>query len=386
MIYIHNAILHTPAGILEHGAVLTAGETIAAIGSEQELTCPPKAQKFDAEGLKLVPGFIDLQTNGGSGMDFTTDPGTIWHVGEILLHYGVTSFLPTIVSSPHESIRTAQMVLQNGPPGGYHGARAIGLHLEGPYINPERTGAHNPEYFCLPDPDIYDHWNPANFVRLVTLAPELPGAIEAIQALDKHGVVVSAGHSQATLEQAQAGIEAGIRYGTHLFNAMPHFDHRQPGLLGALLSDRRVSCGMIVDGYHLYPTTVDLAWQILGAQRTNLVTDAVAAMGMPPGEYQLGDRSVFTDDSKARLANGILAGSLLSLDQALRNLISFTGCSLDAAVSTVTQVPAHLLHLDEYLGQLIVGAKADFVLLSDDLQVVGVWVNGQHAFPDQERL
>ncbi len=382
MIYIHNAILYTPAGILEHGAVLTAGETISAIGTEQELTCPPKGQKFDAEGLKLVPGFIDLQINGGFGMDFTTDPGTIWQVGDKLVHYGVTSFLPTIISSPHENIRSAQIVLQNGSPGGYRGARVIGLHLEGPYLNPGRKGAHNPEYLCLPEPDIYEHWSPASFVRLVTLAPELPGAIEAIQALDKHGVVVSAGHSQATFEQAKAGIIAGIRYGTHIFNAMPQFDHREPGLLGALLSDRRISCGLIADGYHLHPTTVDLAWQILGPLRTSLVTDALAAMGMPPGEYKLGDYSVFTDDSTARLAVGVLAGSLLSLDQALRNLISFTGCSLEAAVSTVTRVPAHLLHLDEYLGRLVVGAKADFVLLSDEMQVVGVWVNGQQVCPE----
>ena len=165
MIYIHNAILHTPVGVLEHGAVLTAGDTISAIGTEQELTCPPKAQKFDAEGLKLVPGFIDLQINGGFGMDFTTDPGTIWHVGEKLIPFGVTSFLPTIISSPHENIRSAQMELQNGTPSGYHGARAIGLHLEGPYLNPERPGAHNPEYLRLPEPDIYEHWSPASIVQ-----------------------------------------------------------------------------------------------------------------------------------------------------------------------------------------------------------------------------
>ncbi len=381
VIYIYNANLHTPAGILEHGAILISAETISAIGTEYDLPCPLKAQRLDAGGRNLVPGFIDLQINGAFGMDFTTDPTTIWQVGEALPRFGVTSFLPTIISAPAEAIQNAQEVLQNGPPNGYHGARAIGLHLEGPYLNPEKHGAHNPKFLCLPEPDRYEHWNPASFVRLVTLAPELPGAIAAIRALVKHGVVVSAGHSLANLEQSIAGIEAGLRYGTHLFNAMPHFDHRQPGLTGALLVDKRVSCGLIADGFHLHPLTVELVWQLLGSLRTSLVSDATAAMGMVPGKYQLAGRSVFTDGSTARLAEGVLAGSLLSLDQALRNLIEFTRCSLEAAIATVTQVPARLLQLDSYLGRLIVGAKADLLLLSGDVQVSDVWVSGQQVFP-----
>ena len=381
MIYIHNANLYTPAGILKHGAVLISGETISAIGTEHDLPCPPKAQRLDGGGNNLVPGFIDLQINGAFGVDFTTDPGSIWQVGEALTRFGVTSFLPTIISAPAEAIQNAQAVLQHGPPNGYHGARAIGLHLEGPYLNPEKHGAHNSKYLCLPEPESYEHWNPASFVRLVTLAPELPGAIAAIRALVKHGVVVSAGHSLANLDQSIAGIEAGIRYGTHLFNAMPQFDHRQPGLIGALLVDKRVTCGLVADGFHLHPLVVELAWQILGSHRTSLVTDATAALGMTPGEYKLAGRSVFTDGSTARLAEGTLAGSLLTLDQAIRNLIEFTGCTLEAAISTVTHVPARLLQLDSYLGRLIVGAKADLLLLSDDVQVSGVWVSGQQVFP-----
>jgi N-acetylglucosamine-6-phosphate deacetylase len=356
--------------------MLISGETISAIGREGNFTCPPKAQRMDVEGQLLVPGFIDLQINGAFGMDFTSDPGTIWKVGEGLPAFGVTSFLPTIISAPPDAVRSAQTVLKNGPPHGYHGARAIGLHLEGPYLNPEKSGAHQAEYLCVPDPQVYEHWNPANFVRLVTLAPELPGAIAAIHTLDKHRVIVSAGHSQANSEQSQAGIDAGIRYGTHLFNAMPRFEARQPGLTGVLLADKRISCGLIADGCHLHPLTLALAWQILGEQRANLVSDSIAAMGMPPGEYQLGGRRVVADGTTARLSNGVLAGSLLSLDQALRNLIKFAGCSLEAAISTVTEVPARLLHLDTFLGRIAVGAKADLVLLSDDLQVLTVWVNG----------
>jgi N-acetylglucosamine-6-phosphate deacetylase len=194
-------------------------------------------------------------------------------------------------------------------------------------------------------------------------------------------VVVSAGHSQADLSQAQSGFEAGIRYGTHLFNAMPPLDHRHPGLVGALLKDARLTVGLIVDGIHLDPDLVDLIWKILGAQRNNLVTDAMAGLGMPPIEYQLGGRDVFVDGSSARLEDGRLAGSLHSLDQALRNLMSYTGCSLSEALSTVTRIPAHLLHMDRSLGNLTPGSNADLVFLTSEQQVAGVWIKGQQILP-----
>jgi len=384
MIYIHNARLYTPSGILDHGALIVSGETITTLGPEHDLPCPLNTPRFDANGQNLVPGFIDLQINGAFGMDFTTDPESIWQVGERLTHYGVTSFLPTIISSPPETTIKAQAAIKKGPPAGYHGARVIGLHLEGPYLDPEKHGAHNPDYLRLPEPETYSHWSPATFVRLVTLAPELPGAITAIQTLVKHGVVVSAGHSQANLSQSQAGFEAGIRYGTHLFNAMIAFDHRQPGLIGALLGDQRLTSGLIVDGIHTHPVTVNLAWNALGALRTSLVTDAMAALGMPPGEYHLDERKVYVDGSSATLEDGTLAGSLVSLDQALRNLIKFTGCSLEEALTTITQVPARLLGLNSTLGNLIVGTKADLVLLNPDLQVTAVWLNGHQIFPAPE--
>jgi N-acetylglucosamine-6-phosphate deacetylase len=382
MVYFHNTTIYTPEGKLDHGAMLINGETITAIGREGELHYPANTHTIDVKEQSLVPGFIDLQINGGFGMDFTSNPETIWQVGERLTRFGVTSFLPTIVSSPHETVQKVQAILRIGPPKGYHGSRVIGLHLEGPYLNPEKHGAHNPAYLRLPEPDGYDHWNPANFVRLVTLAPELPGSITAVETLVKHGVVVSAGHSQADIEQSQVAIEAGIRYGTHLFNAMPPLDHRQPGLVGSLLTDKRIIAGMIVDGIHLHHSIVNLAWQILGSQRTNLVTDAIAGLGMPAGEYLLAGRTIHGDGSSARLKEGTLAGSLLSLDQALRNLITFTSCSLGDAIPTVTQVPARLLRLNTSLGNLSIGAKADLVFLDRNLQVTGVWLNGHQIFPD----
>jgi N-acetylglucosamine-6-phosphate deacetylase len=379
MFYLHNVTIITPDSKLDQGVILISGDTIIAAGREDEFPCPSGAESIDAGGFILVPGFIDLQINGAFGMDFSTHPESLWKVGERLTRFGVTAFLPTIVSSLPETIRQAMDVVQNGPPEGYHGARVIGLHLEGPFLNLEKPGAHNSAYLSLPDPKLYSDWSPSTGVRMVTLAPELPGALEAIQNLTRNGVLVSAGHSLANLNQAQAGFDAGIRFGTHLFNAMPPLDHHQPGLVGALLSDSRITVGLIVDGIHLHPIIVDLVWKSLGASRMNLVTDAMAALAMPAGEYKLGDLSVRVDGISARLEDGHLAGSLLSLDQALRNLMAFTGCSLREALPTLTHVPAHLLGVETFLGSLTPGSKADFVLLTPEIQIAGVWINGQQV-------
>ena len=174
----------------------------------------------------------------------------------------------------------------------------------------------------------------------MTLAPELPGALEFVESLTKNGVLVSAGHSMANFAEATAGFDTGIRYGTHLFNAMPPLEHRKPGLAGTLLTDNRPVVGFIADGVHTHPAVIKLVWNALGAARLNLVTDAMAALGMGPGTHLLGDYEVFVDDTSCRLANGTLAGSILSLDEALRNLIRFGGCSLEEALPTVTTTPA----------------------------------------------
>lgn len=379
MYYIHNATLITPEKTIYQGAILIEDETISAIGTQQELTCPAGAESVDADGLIIAPGLIDLQVNGAFGMDFTSQPDTIWQVGERLLQFGVTTFLPTIVSSPLKTIQLAQAVLHKGPPAGYQGARVPGLHLEGPYLSLEKYGAHNPADLCLPEVSEYQGWNPGSYIRMVTLAPELPGALPAIRILVRNGVVVSAGHSQANLRQAQAGIKAGIRYATHLFNAMPPLDHRQPGLAGAVCNDARLTAGLIVDGIHIHPTMVQLAWKILGTQHTNLVTDAVAALGMPTGEFDLGGRTITHDGVSARLKDGRLAGSLLSLDQAVRNLVRFTGCNLAEALHTITTVPARLLSMGRSLGNLAAGCKADLVMLTPEGNVAGVWINGHKA-------
>jgi N-acetylglucosamine-6-phosphate deacetylase len=193
-------------------------------------------------------------------------------------------------------------------------------------------------------------------------------------------VVVSAGHAQAGYAASVVGLDAGIAYGTHLFNAMRPLDHREPGLPGALLTDPRPTVGLIADGVHVHPAVVALAWQAKGPARINLVTDAMAALGMPPGRYQLGDWEVHSDGVAVRLADGRLAGSVLSLDQAVRNLVAFTGCAPAAALATVTAVPATLLGLTGERGQLAPGGVADLTLLTPDLQVAATIVGGQVVY------
>lgn len=380
MLYIKQATLYTPIQRLENGVLVIDNGRIQAVESADTLSIPETAHVIDGRGYNLVPGFFDLQLNGAFGHDFTLDPATIWSVAADLPRYGITSFLPTIITSPLATAAHAQNILLAGPPSGFVGAQALGLHLEGPYLNPGKKGAHNPAHLRRPSLAEVERWRPEEGVSLVTLAPELSGALPVVELLSKRGVVVGAGHSLATLAEAQAGFAAGIRYGTHLFNAMPPLHHREPGLAAALLAAESVIVGILPDGIHVHPTMVDLAWKLLGANRLNLVTDAMAALGASPGTYQLGDFQVTVDASTARLADGTLAGSIISLDAAVRNLIAYTGCTLAKALPTVTTTPATLLGLDSRKGRITPGYDADLVLLDAELQVAMTIINGNVVF------
>ena len=372
MLYIHRADILTPRERLANSALLIDGERIVALG---DIPCPAEAHTIDATGLILAPGFIDLQLNGGFGFDFTSDPRTIFQVAERLPEHGVTSFLPTIITSPLATVAAAQETLRLTPPN-FRGASPLGLHLEGPFLNPAKRGAHNPAHLRQPDLRTMTGWSHDSGVWLVTLAPELPAALDSVKCLRDQRVVVSTGHSMANYEDALAALDSGVTYGTHLFNAMPALDHRDPGLVAALLTDPRATVGLIADGVHVHPAIVKLIWQAKGPARINLVTDAMAALGMPPGQYTLGGFTAIVDQISARLADGRLAGSILHLDQALRNLIAFTGCSIAEAVATVTSVPARLLGLADR-GQIAPGFIADLVLLTAELRVKMTITKGQ---------
>jgi N-acetylglucosamine-6-phosphate deacetylase len=371
MLAINNVTIITPARTIQRGTVLIRFGQIEAVGDWTEIMVPSGAGMVDAHGLILAPGFIDLQLNGAFGYDLTTNPESIWQVAAQLPRYGVTSFLATIMSAPLGTVRLAQEIWHKGPPKGFRGAQALGLHVEGPFLNPAKRGAHDTTFLRPPSVEDVANWSPETGVRLVTLAPELLAAMDVIATLTERGVVVGAGHSMASFDQARNGVMAGIRY------------HRKPGLLGALLADERVTIGLIPDGIHVHPALVKLVWHMTGDDRLNLVTDAMAGLGMGDGVYNVGGYKATVRGRTAILNNGTLAGSLLSLDRALRNLLNYTGCSQAEAVRTITTTPATLLGISRRKAQIVPGFDADVVLLTPDFRVVATVVEGQVAYMDE---
>ncbi len=341
-----------------------------------------EAATLNAADLLVVPGLIDLQLNGAFGSDFTDDPGSIWSVAARLPELGVTSFLPTLVSTTMERIDTARDVLARRP-SDFIGAQPLGLHIEGPMISRERHGTH-PLDRLVPEASAYD-WSPLTGVALVTLAPELPGSIEATAELVERGVVVSLGHSDATALIASAAADAGARFGTHLFNAMSSITSREPGLAGFLLTDERMRFGMIIDGLHLADRVVRLARAVAG-DRTVLVTDAMAAVGVGDGTYSLADITVHVNGLEARNDIGGLAGSVLTIPLAIRTFQAITGCPLTEAVNAATERPAAVVgEVDR--GSLDVGGRADVTLLDERFDVAATIIGGHVAYlRDPERL
>ena len=332
----------------------------------------------DVTGLTVAPGLIDLQINGAYGSDFTSEPETIWKVGARLPEQGVTAFLPTIISSPLATVDAAKAALGRRP-AGYQGAEPLGLHLEGPMLSAKRPGVHDPGLMRLPSLELIEGWSSGSGVAMVTMAPELPGSQPVIEALINAGVIVSAGHTAATLKEGTAGFEWGMSVVTHLFNAMEPFDHRAPGLIGAVIKHPKAVAGLIADGIHSDPAAVLAAWRWLGPSRLALVTDAMAATGLGDGNYELGRIQVAVRNGRASTVGGRLAGSTLTMDQAVRNLVDFAACSEAEALAAASAVPASALGLRDR-GSVVVGARADLVVLDDSMKVVATMVGGDFAY------
>jgi N-acetylglucosamine-6-phosphate deacetylase len=335
---------------------------------------PDSRRRFDASGLMVAPGFIDAQINGAHGIDVTTEPGRIGELGAELTRYGVTAFVPTVITCSPQA--RAAALAADGAGGG--GAVAVGLHLEGPMLAAARRGAHPEGWLERPSPALIAGWTRDAGVTMVTVAPELSGAIDAIEQLVADGVVVSLGHTDADAACMSDAKRAGATAVTHLFNAMAPFGHRAPGPIGVTLADDTLVAGLICDGIHVDPLAVRLAWRALGPARMMLVTDATAVLGLAPGRHRLGGIDIDVDISLTgvRTPDGTLAGSDLALDQAVRNLVAYTGCSAIDALATVTTVPARLLGLDDR-GTLTAGHRADVTLLDAGLDVVATFVGGE---------
>ncbi len=314
-----------------------------------------------------APGFVDLQVNGFAGVDFLGASAAEWRAaGEALLATGVTAFQPTFVTAPEEALVDALRSVPASP-------AVVGAHLEGPFISARRLGAHPGAHRRDPDVALLDRLLDAGRVTMVTLAPELPGALELVARARRRGVVLSAGHTEATAAEAQAAFDAGVAAVSHVFNAMPPIRSREPGVAGAALTRPGVVVQAIVDGRHLADETVRLVWAA-AAGRVALVTDATAAAAAGPGRYRLGEAEIEVVDGAPRRADGTLAGSALTMLDAVRNLHAL-GVPLVEAIGAATAVPARLLGRPD-LGVLEPGARAGVVVLDDRLELVRVVGSG----------
>lgn len=361
--------------------LVRGGSREVAIGAGVVVAeAPGSAPVLDATGLTVLPGVLDLQVNGVAGIDLTAEPERLWEAGAALATYGVTGWLPTVITSDPEARERALATLAAGPPAGWRGAVPLGLHFEGPFISPARKGAHPARWLRDPSADLAAGWSRDAGVVMATIAPELPGALGLISDLVGRGVRVAVGHTDADTDTVLAAVAAGATSLTHLGNAMAPMLSREPGPVGVALGGAGASgpglvAGVIVDGHHLHPAMVAAAWRALGPTRFLTVSDTTAALGQPEGRSRLGDQEVVIAGGTVRLDDGTLAGSAASVLDCLRLLRSTTGASLEDAVATVTTTPADLVG-DATRGRIEVGARGDLTLLDDDLRVRVTVVGG----------
>src|ERR1039458_8626974 len=372
------SLLDRPMGAIEDGR-------IASIATREGGGLPAGTQTrvFDYPGARRAPAVLDVHIHGAAGHDvMEATPEALSAIGSFLASRGTGSFLATTVTAPVDTTLRAlsglAKLLTQPPAEGQ--ARPIGIHLEGPFLSHTKRGVQPAEHLLPPDLGLFDRLFEAaeGHVRLMTLAPELPGAPELTAHASARGVRVSLGHSNATASETRAAIAAGAVSATHTFNAMRPLDHREPGILGTVLTEDALFAELICDGVHVAPEMVKLWWRAKGPERAILVTDAISAVGMPDGAYRLGDFAVQVANGRA-MANGVLAGSVLTLDRALTNFMEFTGAPLEQALRLLTVNPASMTGLGDPVGSLAVGEAANLVALDEAGKLIGSVVNGQTA-------
>jgi N-acetylglucosamine-6-phosphate deacetylase len=365
------------------GSVLFEGGTIQEVSPDSSLLGYADEVHEHDDSL-LLPGFVDLQVNGAFGVDVATEPSRLPELSEKLLSTGTTAYLPTVISSPESLYEEVlpQLAAAVGDP--TSGAEVLGVHLEGPFINMGKTGAHAAAHVVPPDLKLLARLLDLAPVRMITVAPELGGAAELMALAASRGVAVSAGHSDAPFELAYEAFDASVAGVTHLFNAMSAMHHREPGLPGAAFAHPRVVCGLIADGFHVHPEMVGLAFRMLGPDRVCLTTDAIAAAGTGAGEYRLATRTVYTDGGVPRLGSGAIAGSVLTMNEAFRNILAFAGCTFPEASRMASTTPARLVAEGRRKGRLTPGYDADVTVLAPDLSVEAVWRGGERVYEKAE--
>ncbi len=385
---IHAGRILTPDEEINDAIILVEGSRIAAIGHRDEIRVPPDAVDYVAAEMTVVPGFVDVHIHGAGGHDVmeATAPA-LDRIAATVARHGTTSLVATTVTAPiDETCRSLEGIaryirsheqLKETEENGRLAAEFVGIHLEGPFISHARRGVHPPDSIARPSVEILQRFLDAadGLVRIVTIAPEIAGARELIEYAAAARIVVAIGHTDADYDQARAAIQAGARHTVHMFNAMRPFSHRDPGVVGAILTDPEVTAEVIADGVHVAGPTIQMLLGCKGFDAVLLASDGIAATGMPDGNYRLGNFEVKVRDGVARNSEGKLAGSTLTLDRALRFVVSL-GVPLKDAVRMATVLPARRLGLAGKKGIIAVGADADLVALTPDLRVAGVMTRG----------
>lgn len=371
----------TPFARLEHAVVLVEDGIIREVGTREQITIPADLPEVAFGPHVLAPGYVDVHIHGGAGRDvMEATPDALSRIEKHLARTGVTSYLPTTVTASEETTCRALEGLADAIEAAVEGeyrTRPVGIHMEGPFISHAKRGVHPPEYIQEPSLEVFDRFYHAarGHIRLMTVAPELSNAEDLIAEATQRGITVSLGHSNANLRDTRAGIRAGARHATHTFNAMRPLDHREPGIIGAVLADRDLSAEIIADGVHVAPEIIKLFLDAKGRERAVLVTDAISATGMPDGPYQLGSFTVQVQGGVASF-DGKLAGSVLTLDQAVRNVMAFAGWRLADSVMLATVNPARVIQLAD-AGVIAPGMRADFAVLDRSGTVLNTILAGQ---------
>ena len=392
-VYLTAQTMLMPGTPVENGVVVFESDgkvgTIVAAGPRDAIEVPAGAKHVDYGDAVLAPGFIDMHIHGGAGHDVMEGGASaLAAVEELLARHGVTSYCPTTVTAPMDVTldsleKMAKAVIDTRerrfPDSGAR-ARPIGIHLEGPFISPEKCGVHPVKDIQKPSVGVFEKFWQASLGTLgvMTIAPEVTGAREVIEAATKRGILVSLGHSNAESAETKAGIAAGAKSATHTFNAMRSLNHRDPGILGTVLTDERIFADIVADGVHVAPEIVKLFLAAKGKDRAILITDALSATGMPDGKYKLG---AFVIEVKGTLCrNGdTIAGSVLTMDAAVRNVMHFANWSLAHSVKLATENPARALGIEKKKGSLAAGCDADIVVLSREGRIMKTIVGGVGA-------
>ncbi len=382
-----NARIYTGHEVIPNGSMFVRDGMIEAIGNSDSFAMETSVYEvFDAHGKTIVPGFIDVHVHGGGGYDATEarlSDDVLNGMSRFHARFGTTSFLPTTLTEDQDNLEATLKSLAEQIKRGTDGAEALGIHLEGPYLNRVRCGAQNPEFIRLPSVDeaARIHELSDGLLRLVTLAPEHQGASSVISYFKKQGITVSIGHSDATHSQVSDAVQLGVTHVTHQFNGMSPFHHREPGVAGAALMIDELAIELICDGIHVAPEVIAFAFRCKPSDKFIIITDAIAAAGCADGEYTVGQLPVIVHQGQATLKEtGGLAGSCLTMDRALRNVLAYTGKPLEEVLPAATLNPARQIGVDATKGSLVIGKDADFVCLSEDLQVAATFVRGVNVY------